>query len=135
MENIVRVGVGVIVVKDKKILLGERIGSHGSNTWSLPGGHMEFFEEINETAKREVKEETSLNICNIQTVGFTNDIFMDETKHYITLFVKADYESGVLRRMEPDKCLEWKWFDTDNLPQPLFLPLQNFINENPEFKI
>jgi 8-oxo-dGTP diphosphatase len=31
--------------------------------------------------------------------------------------------------MEPEKCEEWGWFSMDNLPNPLFLPLQNFMKE------
>lgn len=133
MEKIIRVGVGVIVVRNKKILLGRRIGSHGSNTWSLPGGHMEFFETPEETAIREVKEETNLDVSDIQRVGFTNDLFADENKHYVTLFVKAGCESGELKLMEPNKCLEWGWFSLDKLPEPLFLPLKNFIEEHMNF--
>lgn len=38
MSQVVRVGVAVIVMHDNKILLGERIGGHGANTWATPGG-------------------------------------------------------------------------------------------------
>jgi len=72
--NHVRVGVGVIVVKDDKVLMGKRIGSHGENSWSFPGGHLEMFESVHECAKREVKEETGIEIKNLQDVTFTNDI-------------------------------------------------------------
>ena len=49
-----KVGLAVIVYKDGKILMGKRIGSHGVNTWSFPGGHLEFLETFEECAKREV---------------------------------------------------------------------------------
>ncbi len=32
-----KVGVGVFVINDKKILLGQRINSHGHGAWGLPG--------------------------------------------------------------------------------------------------
>ncbi len=35
---------------------------------------------------------------------YTNDVFQKEKKHYITLFVVADYDSGVLELKEPEKC-------------------------------
>ena len=80
-----RVGVGVFVNKDGKILVGKRKGSHGAGTWALPGGHLEPGESFEACCKREVLEETGLTIKNISPVVFTNDIFHDEGVHYITL--------------------------------------------------
>jgi 8-oxo-dGTP diphosphatase len=34
-----KVGVGVCIVKDNKVLLGKRKNSHGDGTWAFPGGH------------------------------------------------------------------------------------------------
>ena len=45
-----KVGVGVVVVKDGKVLVGKRIGSHGAETWAFPGGHLEWNEKIEECA-------------------------------------------------------------------------------------
>ena len=55
-----KVGVGVFVFKDGKILLGKRKNAHGAGTWSFPGGHIELFEELYECAYRELREETGL---------------------------------------------------------------------------
>ena len=117
---VVRVGVGVVVVKNGKILLGKRRGAHGSGAWSFPGGHLEFNEEIEACAVREVAEETGLKIKNLKRIEYTNDIFNPEGKHYITLFVIAEIESGEPKIMEPDKCAEIKWFDINNLPKKIF---------------
>ena len=57
-----KVGVGVIVVRDGKVLLGKRRGAHGEGSWSFPGGHLEFNELLEICAKREAKEETGLEI-------------------------------------------------------------------------
>jgi|GEM_PF-5891666 len=38
----VRVGVGVFVFKNGEFIMLKRRGSHGADTWSLPGGHLEF---------------------------------------------------------------------------------------------
>lgn len=122
-----RVGVGVFVVKEGKILLGQRINSHGSGTWSIPGGHLEFFEDFETCAKREVLEETGLRIKDVSFVAVTNDLFAKEEKHYITIFLKSKYVSGVPLVLEPDKCLKWEWVDFDDLPSPLFIPLKNFV--------
>lgn len=123
----VRVGVGVIVMKDNKVLLGKRIGSHGQNTWSFPGGHLEMYENLEECGKREVEEETGLKIENIKVATFTNDIFEMEEKHYITIFLLSDYKEGEEKVLEPEKCLEWRWYEWSDLPKPLFLPIENLI--------
>ena len=129
MENIVRVGVAVIIVKGKQVLLGKRKNSHGSGQWAFPGGHLEFQEKLKECAEMEVLEETGLKIDNIREGIFTNDIFEKEHKHYITLFMLADYVSGEPKVMEPEKCESWEWFEWDNLPQPLFLTIENLFQQ------
>lgn len=123
----VRVGVGVIVARGDRILLGRRKGTHGAGTWALPGGHLEFGETVGACAKREVFEETGLRIGAIRHVDFTNDVFTAEMKHYVTLFVAADCHTGEPTLQEPDKCSEWAWFKWSALPEPLFLPLQTLI--------
>lgn len=129
MENKPKIGVGVIVIKDNKVLLGKRKNTHGEGSWGLPGGHLELNEEIEDCASREVREETSIKIKNIRMGAFTNDIFKKERKHYVTLFVIADYSSGKVKVMEPEKCERWEWFRWDGLPQPLFMPIQNLLKQ------
>ena len=131
------VGVAVIVMKDHKVLLGKRKNSHGDGTWALPGGHLEFNETIESCAKREVFEETGLLIKNIRYGAFTNDIFIRDEKHYVTLFVVAQYEYGTLELKEPEKCHEWSWFSWSDLPEPRFLPLENLLKQgfDPESRI
>jgi 8-oxo-dGTP diphosphatase len=121
----VKVGVGVIIIQDGFILLGERRGAHGAGTWALPGGHLEFGESIHSCARREVWEETGIVVSDVRHVAFTNDIFEEEGEHYITLFVMAEKWRGEPTVMEPQKCRRWSWCDWNDLPTPLFIPLQN----------
>jgi 8-oxo-dGTP diphosphatase len=127
MENIPKVGVGVIINKNGKFLFGKRKNHHGDGDWSLPGGHLEFKESWEECARREVKEETNIKIKNIRFATVTNDIFNKENKHYITIFVLADFESGEVKNMEPESCDCWDWFKWDQLPHPLFIPIKNLL--------
>lgn len=124
-----QVGVGVIVIRDKKVLLGKRKGAHGEGSWCFPGGHLELNESPEDCARREVLEETGIAIRDLRRGPFTNDIFADEKKHYVTLFVIADYDSGQVKVLEPTKCEAWGWFGWDEFPEPLFLPIQN-LREN-----
>ncbi|MEX1328186.1 MAG: NUDIX hydrolase, partial [Desulfobacterales bacterium] len=104
------VGIAVMVTKGNRVLLGKRKNAHGSGTWAFPGGHLEFNESIEACAKREVLEETGIRIKNLRYGPYTNDIFTDEDKHYVTLFVTADYDSGTPLVKEPHKCEKWAWF-------------------------
>ncbi|HII71621.1 TPA: NUDIX domain-containing protein [Candidatus Woesearchaeota archaeon] len=122
-----KVGVGTIVIKDGKVLLGKRKNAHGEGTWCFPGGHLEGGEEVEECARRETKEETGLEIKNIRLGTFTNDIFEKERKHYITLYVLAEPASGEPKVMEPEKCERWGWFRWEELPRPLFVPVENLL--------
>lgn len=131
-ENRPKVGVGVIIIRDSKVLLGKRKHAHGEGTWSFAGGHLEFGESILECAQREALEETGLKIMDVRTGPYTNDIFKDEGKHYITLFVTCT-AVGEPRVMEPEKCEKWQWFDWDELPENLFVPVENLVKSG--FKV
>ncbi len=123
----VRVGVGVFICRNGKFLMGQRHNAHGEGSWSIPGGHMEFGESFEETAKREVREETGLEIINIRFAAVTNDFFPSEQKHYVTVWVISDCPDGRERITEPDKLTHFSWRTLDNLPAPLFLPWQQLL--------
>ena len=123
------VGVGVVVIKGNKVLLGKRKNAHGEGSWCFPGGHLEFNESVEECAVREVREEIGIEIKNLRLGPFTNDVFEKEGKHYVTLFVIAEYASGKAKVMEPEKCEKWAWFEWNRLPEPLFLPIQNLLKQ------
>ena len=118
-----RVGVGVIVQRQGLVLLGLRAGAHGAGTWALPGGHLEFGETPEDCARREVLEETGLELQALRRGPWTNDVFDAEGRHYVTLFMLAEAGPGEARRLEPHKCQAWAWHPWQQLPQPLFAPL------------
>ncbi len=122
-----KIGVAVLIFKENQVLLGKRKNAHGEGTWQTPGGHLEFAEEPEACAQREVLEETGWVISEFQRGPYSNDIFLDEQKHYITLFLLARHPGGIPQVLEPEKCEGWAWFDCNNLPSPLFLPLVNLL--------
>ena len=129
MENRPYIGVAVIVIKEGMVLLGKRKNAHGAGGWQFPGGHLEYNESIEDCARREVFEETGLRIKDVRPGPYTNDIFLKEGKHYVTLFVIAGYDSGTLEVKEPDKCEKWEWFVWARFPEPLFLPTTNLLKQ------
>ncbi len=113
--------------KEGKILLMKRAGAYGKDSWAPPGGHVEFGETASETARRETKEETGIDITNIKVLGITEDINEAESNHYITIWVKGDQSGGELKKSDREFS-EIGLFDMNNLPEPLFISFRNFID-------
>ena len=134
MENIIKVGVGVMILKDNKILLGHRSptrkdtgGIFEPDTWTLPGGKQEYEETIYDTAIRETKEETNLDIKNPVVFSVSDDFQPD--RHFITIEMLTEEYSGEPKVMEPDKEDEWRWFSLDDLPSNIYSPSKKFIEK------
>ena len=121
------VGVGVIITRGEQILLVKRVNSHGAGSWSPPGGHLEFGESLEDCARRETEEETGLHITDVVFRALTNDLFVTENKHYITIWMEGRYSSGEATIQAPYEVGEIGWFAWNALPQPLFLPLEHLL--------
>lgn len=121
----VGVGVGVLVLHEGLVLLGRRLGSHGAGTWSAPGGRLEFGEQIEACAARELQEETGLVASHFELGPYTNDLFEEVQEQYLTVFVVARGIRGRPVNREPGKCEGWAWFPWDGWPAPLFKPLES----------
>lgn len=110
-----------MVIKDGKILLGQRQSqsTHGEGQYAYPGGKLDHMESFEECAKRETREEAGIEITNIKLIRLLN--FKDYApRHFVDIAVRADWESGEPRVLEPDKVADWAWYDFDSLPKPLF---------------
>lgn len=127
MLSVPRVGVGIVVRREGELLLVRRAGTHGSGTWSTPGGHLDFGEDPAACAAREAEEETGVRIGPARLIGVTNDVFEREAKHYVTLWFEAEHESGEAAALAKDELDVVGWFAEDELPEPLFPPLQKLV--------
>lgn len=97
---------------------------------------MEYAEGLVDCAMREVKEETDLDVIAFKSGLSTNDVFVREVKHYITMFVLCKMENRdavatvsvgckiikkknilltLLQVMEPEKCECWEWWRPEKL--------------------
>jgi 8-oxo-dGTP diphosphatase len=137
-----RIGIAVFVLHPVpntlppqfKFIMGRRLGSHGSNTWALPGGHLEHGESFEACAIRETLEETDLDIEDAKFLTVTNDLMPNlkdgtgGTLHYATVFMVARVKPGSgavgageglcmpnLKIMEPLKCGGWEWVSWEDL--------------------
>jgi len=120
-----KVGIGVIVYKDGKVLIGRRKKAHGSGEYAWPGGHLEFGESMEECAKREVREETGIEIENVKFLRLMN--LVEYEKHYADIAFTSDWKSGEAKLLEPEKCEGWEWHELSKLPQPLFHTLPSAL--------
>lgn len=118
-SNITRVGIGVMIFKDGKILLGKRNGSHGAGEYSFTGGHLDYMESFEGCARRETLEEAGIEIANVRFQCLSN-VTHYAPKHYVHVGLIADWKSGDAQVMELEKCESWGWYDLGQLPEPLF---------------
>lgn len=114
------VGIGVILINEEgKVLIGKR-KVHPAPKYSIFGGGLEMGETFEETAIREAKEETGLDIKNPKVIAITNNLetFKEEGRHSISVILVTNEFSGELKVMEPRKCESWHWVDPTELPEP-----------------
>ncbi|WP_279269921.1 NUDIX hydrolase [Clostridium beijerinckii] len=117
---LIQCGTCVIISNQNKILMQLRTDN---KKWGLPGGSIEIGEKVEETAIREVKEETGLTIClkDLKLFG----VFSGERQHYIyphgdevynvvTVFTTNVYGGELQIDNEENSSLEF--FEIDNLP-------------------
>ncbi|KMZ69430.1 Nudix hydrolase 1 [Zostera marina] len=125
--KIPQVAVAVFVTKgDSSVLLGQRLSPVGNHTFAIPGGRLEYGESFKECAVREVKEETGLDIDSVEILTVIN---APVPIHFVTLIARAvlvDHQQQPVN-MEPDKCSGWSWYQLNNLPRPLFKPLDDLM--------
>jgi len=119
----------MVMIQDKKtdkVLVQDRI-----KNWkglSFPGGHVEDGESFVESAIREVKEETGLDICNLETCGMIHYSNNKNFDRYIVFLYKTSDFSGKLI----DECAEGRnfWISIEELKNtpsenstPKYLPM------------
>lgn len=111
-------GATVAVIKDKQILLNLR---SDTKTWGIPGGSLEVGETLEETAKRELKEETNLDCDNftLLNVFSGNDFYFkypngDELYSVIALYLADDFKGGL--KITDDESIDLSFFSKSELP-------------------
>jgi 8-oxo-dGTP diphosphatase len=119
-----QIGIGVIVREVGKVLLGTRTGVNGTVTWGFSGDYLKISEDGFDCARRETLAETDITITTLTLGSDTKDIMRHTDRHYVTLYVIADYTDGVERVRELDNFEERAWGAWDTLPTPPVLPLQ-----------
>jgi 8-oxo-dGTP diphosphatase len=110
--------VGVIFVRDERVFLAKRQGSHGEATWASAGGHLELGETLEECARREAMEEVGVAVGDLRFLCVSN--ILAYGKHYVDVEFVGEIGNQEPRLAEPEAFSEFGWFPLEDLPQPLF---------------
>ncbi|WP_053071991.1 NUDIX domain-containing protein [Ornithinibacillus contaminans] len=96
----------IVIVKDNNILL---INRNKGDFFGLvpPGGKIQFPETFEESAKREVLEETGLTLNNLQLEGLSGYINEKKGEQFIYIDYYSDDFSGVLKREGEEGECDW----------------------------
>lgn len=110
------VGVVLLVIRENKLLIGRRLEEHGFGKLSVPGGHLEYGESIEECAIRELSEETGLIATkeDVRIITLSNQPIT--SAHYVNIGVLIRGPEGSLRVTAPEEYTDWQWIDLDKLP-------------------
>jgi 8-oxo-dGTP diphosphatase len=119
------VGVGAMVLRGNRVLLGRRKGSHGAGQYAWCGGGVEFNETLEDAVAREVRQESGMRVTRTRLLCVSN--IREYGRHYVDFEFLVDAEGDPVVR-EPWRCESWEWYDLDKLPQPLFRPVERGID-------
>ena len=110
------VGVAAVVIKNKKLLMGKRIGSYGGQ-WCIPCGYVEWDEDVYDAVTREFFEETGLKI-NISQVYTVLSNFHNPAQHTVGIWFMAEVISGA--EEAGDDLQEVGYFAYEDMPDLAF---------------
>lgn len=108
------IGVNVAIFRAGEILLTQRQDFH---VWCMPGGHLEPGETFPQAAKREVQEETGIDVRVSRLVGIYSRPRWGE--YHIAVFV-ADVLGGGHTK-QPREVIDMRFFGPDELPDALLI--------------
>ena len=128
----------VSIFSDDKVLMIKENKPTSVNMWNFLGGRIEYGEDILHSARREVKEETGLDVKLIAAAGVYN--FISRTKNQVILFHFIGEVTGGSFKLEEDEISDSKWikvsdlvtFENEDLREPNVIKqiIDNLLKEN-----
>lgn len=105
------VGIGALVFRGEEVLLIKRGKPPGEGQWSIPGGIQHLGETVREAARREVREETGLEIEVIDVIAVVDSIRRDAKGqveyHYTLIDVLAEWRNGEAAAGDDAAAIAW----------------------------
>jgi 8-oxo-dGTP pyrophosphatase MutT (NUDIX family) len=97
--------------------------------WDCGGGGLEFGDSIEDTLKKELKEEYGADVVKYDFLGY-RDVHREhdgKKTHWVALDFKVQVDPEKVKNGEPHKFEEIGWFKLDSLPQPLHSQIPNAL--------
>ncbi|WP_136666557.1 NUDIX hydrolase [Flavobacterium sp. H122] len=113
------VTVDIILHKCNKILLIKRLKDPFKDCWALPGGFVDENEDLEEAAKRELLEETSINVDTLEQIGAFGKPFRDPRHHTVSIAFYGKVPDETIA-IAGDDAKEAYWFSINDLPELAF---------------
>ncbi|OCA90436.1 DNA mismatch repair protein MutT [Bacillus sp. FJAT-27225] len=105
--------VSVSIIKDEKVLMIKETKPSAPNKWNFPSGRIEKGEDIPSAAKREVKEETGLDVELIYTTGIYN--FISSSQDQVIMFHFVGQVTGGSIYLGEDGIIDSNWVELSDL--------------------
>ncbi|MET3292021.1 UNVERIFIED_CONTAM: 8-oxo-dGTP diphosphatase [Brevibacillus sp. OAP136] len=120
-EQYPRIGVGAVILNERnEILLVWRNRNPEKDTWSIPGGKVDLYEQLETTVVREIKEEVNLDVEIEQLLCMAETIDPGLGEHWVSSIYKVRIIGGEARNMEEGGAIgDMRWFSLDQLPPNL----------------
>lgn len=121
------VTVDIVLCKSSKILLIKRLKDPFKDCWALPGGFVDENEDLEDAAKRELFEETTIKVDSLQQIGAFGKPFRDPRHHTVSIAFYGEVDDDTIA-IAADDAKEAYWFSLDDLPELAF-DHQEIINK------
>ena len=100
------------------VLLIERANDPFKGCWAFPGGFMDMEENAEDCAKRELMEETGMEVRSLEYIGTFSEVNRDPRGRTITIAYYAVVEKSDV--IGADDASRAKWFPIDSIPSLAF---------------
>jgi len=119
----------VVFNQQKQVLLIQKASNQkiAPGRWLLPGGTVEFGEDVATTLNRELLEEVNLIVTDAKILG-TKKMILGET-HWVGLYYSVSGDVSTVQNMEPAKHAKLDWFSVNDLPVDLDVEDAAFVRE------
>ena len=131
-QPLIMVGATLLALNQKNHLL--MIKRTDNNRWGVPGGAMELGESLEETVKREVREEIGVDVKDLELFGVYSgqDLYYKypngaEVYNVSVVYIIRNFNEEVI--VNPDEHSEYKYFDVRNLPDEISPPIKSILRD------